>query len=96
MRLAEKRASVAAESPLALAARLGEEACGALGAEHRSGRGQYLTPPAVAGLLAGMFDSAEGEVRLLDLGAGVGALTAAGDQAAIDSTVDAMIQESRR
>jgi len=39
--------------------------------------GQFLTPPGVAGLLAGMFDSAEGDVRLLDIGAGVGALTAA-------------------
>ena len=39
--------------------------------------GQFLTPPMVAGLLAGMFGSVEGAVRLLDLGAGVGALTAA-------------------
>jgi adenine-specific DNA-methyltransferase len=39
--------------------------------------GQFLTPPNVGTLLAGMFGSAEGEVRLLDLGAGVGALTAA-------------------
>ena len=39
--------------------------------------GQFLTPPGVAGLLAGMFESAEGDVRLLDLGAGVGGLTAA-------------------
>ena len=77
MRLAEKSVSVAAESPLTLAARLGEEACGALEPKYRSGRGQFLTPPGVAGLLAGMFGSAEGEVRLLDLGSGVGALTAA-------------------
>jgi adenine-specific DNA-methyltransferase len=39
--------------------------------------GQFLTPPDVAALLAGMFKSAEGDVRLLDPGAGVGALTAA-------------------
>ena len=68
---------LAAESPLGLAERLGDEACAALEPKHRSGRGQFLTPPGVAGLLAGMFDSTEGDVRLLDLGARVGALTAA-------------------
>ena len=77
MRQAEQSVCVAVESPLALAARLGQEACAALEAGYRSGMGQFLTPPGVAGLLAGMFDSAEGDVRLLDLGAGVGALTAA-------------------
>jgi len=39
--------------------------------------GQFLTPPGVAGLLAGMFEVIEADVRLLDLGAGVGMLTAA-------------------
>ena len=39
--------------------------------------GQFLTPPHLASLLAGMFESAEGPVRLLDPGAGMGALTAA-------------------
>jgi adenine-specific DNA-methyltransferase len=39
--------------------------------------GQFLTPPGVAALLASMFDSAGGDVRLLDPGAGVGTLTAA-------------------
>ena len=68
---------MAVESPLALAVRLGQEACSVLEAGYRSGMGQFLTPAGVAGLLAGMFDSAEGDVRLLDLGAGVGALTAA-------------------
>jgi len=77
MRQAEQSVCVAVESPPALAARLGQEACAALEAGYRSGMGQFLTPPGVAGLLAGMFDSAEGDVRLLDLGAGVGALTAA-------------------
>jgi len=48
-----------------------------LEAKYRSGMGQFLTPPNVASLLAGMFQSAEGEVRLLDPGAGVGTLTAA-------------------
>src|SRR5271157_5557712 len=73
MRQAEQSVCVAVESPLTLAVRLGEEACAALEARYRSGMGQFLTPPGVAG----MFDSVEGAVRLLDLGAGVGALTAA-------------------
>lgn len=77
MRRAEQNVCVTAESPLTLAARLGREACGRLEAAYRSGMGQFLTPPGVADLLASMFDSAEGDLRLLDLGAGVGALTAA-------------------
>jgi adenine-specific DNA-methyltransferase len=77
MRLAEQSVLTAAESPLTLASRLGQEACAGLEASYRSGMGQFLTPPGVARLLAGMFDLAEGDVRLLDLGAGVGALTAA-------------------
>ncbi len=77
MRQVGQKVDVAPESPLALAERLGQEACGALDASYRSGMGQFLTPPGVADLLARMFESAEGEVRLLDLGAGAGALTAA-------------------
>ncbi len=77
MRQVRQQVGVAAGSPLALAERLGQEACGALNASYRSGMGQFLTPPGVADLLARMFESAEGEVRLLDLGAGAGALTAA-------------------
>jgi adenine-specific DNA-methyltransferase len=77
MRLEEHGICAGVESPLALAARLGEESCAGLGAGYRSGLGQFMTPPSVAGLLAGMFESAVGDVRLLDLGAGVGALTAA-------------------
>jgi adenine-specific DNA-methyltransferase len=65
------------EPMLALAARLGEEGCAALKADYRSHMGQFLTPPSVAAFLASMFESAEGDVRLLDFGAGVGALTAA-------------------
>jgi adenine-specific DNA-methyltransferase len=65
------------ESSLALAARLGEEACVGLGEAYRSAMGQFMTPPRVAGLLAGMFETGDEDVRLLDLGAGVGALTAA-------------------
>ncbi len=77
MRQAENGGCLLAESALALAGRLGLEACAALEQEYRSGMGQFLTPPGVARLLAGMFGSAEGDVQLLDLGAGVGALTAA-------------------
>lgn len=73
----EHDSCVAAESPLALAARLGAAGCAGLEAGYRSLKGQFFTPPAVASLLAGMFKSAEGDVRLMDLGAGVGALTAA-------------------
>ena len=77
MRQAQLDACSKAGSPLALAARLGRERCAALEADHRSGMGQFLTPPSVAALLAGMFESAEGDVRLLDPGAGVGVLSAA-------------------
>ena len=77
MRQAENGSCLVAESPLALAVRLGGEGCAALEADYRSGMGQFLTPPPVAGLLAGMFESAVGDVRLLDAGAGVGTLTAA-------------------
>jgi adenine-specific DNA-methyltransferase len=77
MRQAENGSCLAAESPLALAARLGESGCVALEAGYRSTMGQFLTPPKVAALLAGMFKSAENDVRLIDLGAGVGTLTAA-------------------
>ena len=77
MRQAEESVRVPVESPLALAVRLGQEACAELEAGARRRLGQFLTPPGVAGLLASMFDSAEGDVRLLDMGAGVGALTAA-------------------
>jgi len=65
------------ESPLALAARLAEGTCAGPGNAYRSGLGQFMTPPRVASLLADMFASVGGDVRLLDLGAGVGSLTAA-------------------
>lgn len=77
MRQVEQSVCLTTVSPLELAVRLGREACAVLGTDYRSKMGQFLTPPEVAGLLAGMFDSAKGDVRLLDLGAGVGALTAA-------------------
>lgn len=74
---AQQSVCLAVESPLSLADRLGQEACAALEDGYRSGMGQFLTPPAVGSLLASMFSVAEGDVRLLDLGAGVGGLTAA-------------------
>ena len=77
MRQAELNSRSKAGSPLALAARLGRDRCAALEADHRSGMGQFLTPPSVAALRAGMFEPAEGDVRLLDPGAGVGVLSAA-------------------
>lgn len=45
--------------------------------QERAQRGQYFTPPAVARLMASLFHQPPDEVRLLDAGAGVGALTAA-------------------
>ncbi len=77
MKQAQDNVCLAAESPLELASRLGEQGCAALAADYRSSMGQFLTPPKVAALLARMFGPAEGDVRLLDLGAGVGALAAA-------------------
>jgi adenine-specific DNA-methyltransferase len=74
---AAKETHAVLESPLILASRIGREACDKLEAGHRGVMGQFLTPPAIASLLASMFEPAEGDVRLLDLGAGVGTLTAA-------------------
>ena len=45
--------------------------------KRRSELGQYMTAAPLARFLASLFDSIEGDVRLLDPGAGVGALTAA-------------------
>jgi adenine-specific DNA-methyltransferase len=68
---------LAQDSPLALAARLGQDGCSSLAGDRRVDLGQFLTPMAVASGLASLFESADGEVRLLDPGAGVGTLTAA-------------------
>jgi adenine-specific DNA-methyltransferase len=43
----------------------------------RSSLGQFLTPAPIAEFMAGLFGAFTGSVRLLDAGAGVGALTAA-------------------
>ena len=45
--------------------------------EERSVLGQFLTPMNIAHLMAGMFDDRPGCIRLLDPGAGAGALTSA-------------------
>ncbi|EIZ7444620.1 hypothetical protein MNQ08_003796, partial [Salmonella enterica] len=43
----------------------------------RGEKGQFMTPSGIAHLLASMFDNLDGEQRILDAGAGVGSLTAA-------------------
>lgn len=48
-----------------------------LDAERRALLGQYMTPAPVARFMASLFSKTEGDVRVLDPGAGVGALTAA-------------------
>src|SRR5687768_17051990 len=53
------------------------EACRKLSDAHRSEFGQFLTPPTIAKLMASMFGAFPKRVRLLDAGAGVGALTCA-------------------
>jgi adenine-specific DNA-methyltransferase len=55
---------------------------------HRAALGQFFTPNAVASYMASLFTFDEGlPVRLLDAGAGIGALTAAVAQHAARSTV---------
>lgn len=53
---------------------------------HKSAMGQFMTPTSTASFMAGMFSPFEGDVRLLDPGAGLGALTCA--------TVDRFLQET--
>ncbi|MBT24882.1 MAG: SAM-dependent methyltransferase, partial [Rhodobacteraceae bacterium] len=45
--------------------------------KRRSKLGQFMTPGRIASFMAGMFDTLPPDVRLLDAGAGMGALTAA-------------------
>jgi adenine-specific DNA-methyltransferase len=45
--------------------------------ERRGKLGQFMTPEGVAACMAAMFDEIPADVRLLDAGAGIGALTAA-------------------
>lgn len=54
------------------------EAMNKLDAEDKSAQGQFMTPRRVAGFMASLFGAqVDGDVRLLDAGAGVGSLTAA-------------------
>lgn len=59
------------------------EAVASLDPKQRATLGQVMTPPPVATLMAAMFARPQQDVRLLDPGAGLGALTAA--------TVDALL-----
>lgn len=57
----------------------------------RSSLGQFLTPSSVTDFMAGLFPEPAGTVRLLDAGAGIGALTAAfsarwGQQVDVEAT----------
>jgi tRNA1(Val) A37 N6-methylase TrmN6 len=67
------------------------EISSSLDRSQRSKLGQFLTPSSVADFMAGLFPAPTGDVRLLDAGAGIGALTAAfsarwGRHAAIATT----------
>ncbi|TVP98223.1 MAG: SAM-dependent methyltransferase [Planctomycetaceae bacterium] len=57
----------------ALRQALGEDSV----AEHQSQLGQFLSPLPIAEFMASLFPTIEGNVRLLDPGAGIGSLTAA-------------------
>jgi len=45
--------------------------------DHKAALGQFMTPASVAGFMASLFPDAPGSRRLLDAGAGLGALTCA-------------------
>src|SRR5712691_3864772 len=49
----------------------------ASGTERKQGLGQFLTPEPIASFMASLFEAHPAEIRLLDAGAGDGALTAA-------------------
>lgn len=53
------------------------EVAGATPRQHKSLMGQFMTPASVAAFMAGLFAPTEADVRLLDAGAGLGALTCA-------------------
>jgi len=50
---------------------------GATPRSHKSAMGQFMTPASVAAFMAGLFEPRSGDMRLLDAGAGLGALTCA-------------------
>lgn len=54
-----------------------QEVHGATPRSHKSAMGQFMTPASVAAFMAGLFEPRTGDMRLLDAGAGLGALTCA-------------------
>ncbi|WP_207623769.1 Eco57I restriction-modification methylase domain-containing protein [Rhodobacter calidifons] len=75
-----------AETALVVADGQRREVSPGLDEDGRKRLGQFMTPATVARMLAGQFDM-PGEVRLLDAGAGMGALTAAFVEAACSGEV---------
>ncbi len=65
------------EGPTSYADRLGRWYSSLVSEDHKRSFGQYLTPPAVAQFLAGLFQHKDDLVRVLDPGAGSGILTCA-------------------
>ena len=66
-----------ADEPLALAEESRRKQIGALDRHRRSSLGQFFTPPKTARLMASMSKLSRKRLRILDAGAGAGALTAA-------------------
>jgi adenine-specific DNA-methyltransferase len=62
---------------LKLAEKQRREVHGVTPRSHKSAMGQFMTPAGVASFMAGLFRQRDGEFRLLDAGAGLGALTCA-------------------
>jgi adenine-specific DNA-methyltransferase len=80
------------ETPLCYADRLGIWYSAALPVAHKKAYGQYFTPKSVAGFMASLCHIEEGELRLLDPGAGTGVLTCAvGEHAARQGTKPARL-----
>jgi adenine-specific DNA-methyltransferase len=78
-----------AERPFSLVDRVERrrlQASASLAPERRSALGQFMTPPPVAGFMASLFHRLEGDVRVLDAGAGVGSLLAAFTSEALNRT----------
>jgi adenine-specific DNA-methyltransferase len=70
-------ASPITDDPLALAEESRRKQIGALDRHRRSKLGQFFTPPETARLMASMSKLSRERLRILDAGAGAGALTAA-------------------
>lgn len=66
-----------ADTITARADKIRREVSPRLEVERRSKLGQFMTPKGVAADMAAMFETLPADVRLLDAGAGIGALTAA-------------------